>query len=89
MSRKTNAIRQTVAVGLALIVPLAIVAHCTACAKRGSLDDNARRAVNAMTVEQFKTALDECIAEGKDAGSYAVYEACANEADKHFGGSPK
>ena len=86
--RRTNAIRQTIATGVALLGLLFVIGHCSGCAKRGTIDDNARRARNAMTVEQYRAALDECIAEGKAAKSYVVYEACANEADKHYGSKP-
>ncbi len=81
--RRDRAIRQTIAVGIALVVPLAIAAHCTGCAQpRSQLE----RASNALTVEQYRRALDECIVEGKAAKSFAVYETCAKEADKHYGG---
>ena len=84
--RRRIALRQFVATGLAVFALLFVVSRCTGCAQpRSQLE----RAGNALTVEQYRRALDECIAEGKAAKSFAVYETCANEADKHYGGSPK
>lgn len=48
-------------------------------------------AVRVLDVAGHSAALADCRAEGKDAGSYAVYERCANEADRRFipdGGAP-
>lgn len=86
MSRRTFALRQFCAAGLALFALLFIIGKCTGC---GGTKSQLERAGNALTVEQYRRALDDCILEGKDAGSFAVYEACAKEADKHYGGSPK
>ena len=36
---------------------------------------------NAAAVAQYKLLLQACRAKGKDAGSYAVYETCADEVD--------
>ncbi len=81
--------RGFVGAGLMLFAALFVIGalHC-GCAKRGTVDDNARRAVGAMTVEEYRRALDGCHAEGVDAGSQAVYFRCASEADKHFGVKP-
>jgi hypothetical protein len=37
----------------------------------------------------YATALDRCIQQGKDAGSYAVYEDCAQRADAVWGRTGK
>jgi hypothetical protein len=37
-----------------------------------------------LDVAGHSIALAQCRAEGKEAGSYVVYEQCANEADRHF-----
>lgn len=73
-------------VGVALwaITATMILTRCTPA----DIPDHARRATNALTVEQYRKALDECVAEGKDAGSMAVYSRCAGEADKHYGAKP-
>lgn len=88
MTRRKFDTRGFIGVALMLFAVLFVVGlgRCTlGCAKRGGVDDNARRLQNAMTVEQYREALSGCVAEGKDAGSMAVYERCANEADKHYG----
>lgn len=36
---------------------------------------------NAAAVAQYKLLLADCKKKGKEAGSYAVYEACADEID--------
>ena len=36
---------------------------------------------NAAAVAQYERLLDECKEKGKDAGSYAVYERCADKVD--------
>jgi hypothetical protein len=44
-----------------------------------------------LDVGAHSAALTECRAKGKDAGSYAVYAACADEADRKYipdGGAP-
>ena len=71
------------AIGLAAIcVVLAVVlAWLFGCASKSGLE----RAAGAVTVEQYREALTVCRAEGKDAGSLAVYERCAHEADIHYG----
>ena len=86
MSRRGAAVRQFFATVGFLIAVLYLVAHCAGCGLLGSGEDNARRLAGAATVEQYRRALQECVAEGKDAGSMAVYAACADEADKHYGG---
>lgn len=43
------------------------------------------RAAAALDVAGYTAALAVCRAEGKDAGSYAVYGACATEADRKYG----
>ena len=47
-----------------------------------------RRAVEGIAgadVAAYKLELDACIAQGKDAGSLAVYETCARAADARHG----
>ena len=75
-ARKTIAIRQFVAVSLACFAALAIIGHCAGCTPA--------RAGLVLDVAGHSAALAACRAEGKDAGSYAVYERCANEADRHY-----
>lgn len=43
------------------------------------------RAGRVFDVAGHSAALAECRAEGKDAGSYAVYGRCADEVDRKFG----
>lgn len=76
-SRKTIAIRQAVAVGFALFAAAFVVGHCVGCtpAQVGA----------GIDVAGHTAALAECRAEGKDAGSYAVYGRCADEADRKYG----
>ena len=40
---------------------------------------------NAKSLDGYSKALDQCKAEGKDAGSYASYELCAGKVDKEYG----
>jgi hypothetical protein len=84
VTRRKFDTRGFIGAALMLFAALFIIGHCAGCSKRGTLDDNARRAVNGLTVEQYRQALDECHKEGVDAGSLAVYTRCAGEADKHF-----
>lgn len=46
---------------------------------------NVKRAQNAITVEEYRERLIECKQQGKDAGSLAVYERCARDADIKYG----
>lgn len=39
---------------------------------------------NAAAVAQYEALLDDCKERGKTAGSYAVYEACANAVDRQL-----
>lgn len=88
MTRKQFDTRGFIGAALMLFAALFVIGHCVGCAKRGGIDDNARRLQNAMTVEQYRAALNECVAEGKDAGSMQVYTRCADEADRHYGAKP-
>lgn len=45
----------------------------------------AARAKLAVDSAAYTKALDDCIALGKDAGSFDVYDRCAQQADKDFG----
>jgi len=76
--KRELAVRQALATVLALYALLFVVGRCTGCALF-------ERAPAAVTVAEYTHALGECRDEGKDAGSYAVYEACAREADLRFG----
>ncbi len=44
----------------------------------------APRVAPALDTGAYTAALATCRAEGKDAGSYAVYEQCAREADTKY-----
>ena len=44
-----------------------------------------QRARNAIDLADYEKALDTCRAEGRETKSYAVYEACAKEADRKYG----
>ena len=81
--RRTLGLRQFAATVLALFALGYVARLGTGCAPPRS---QIERAGNALTVEQYRRALDECIVEGKAAKSFAVYETCAKEADKHYGG---
>jgi hypothetical protein len=85
VTRKKFDTRGFIGAAFLLFAALFVIGHCAGCAKRGDVDDNARRLSNAMTVEEYRRALDGCVAEGKDAGSMQVYSRCADEADKHYG----
>jgi len=50
-----------------------------------SHSNDAQRVVNTAEVAGYERALDDCKEQGKDAGSYAVYETCAKDADRRFG----
>jgi hypothetical protein len=39
---------------------------------------------NAAAVAQYTALLDDCRRQGRAAGSYAVYETCANAVDDHL-----
>lgn len=77
-SRRTIAIRQTVAVAVCLFAAACVVAHLVGC---GSLF---ARAGAATSTGAYERDLDECLKDGRRAHSLAVYEACAREMDiKH------
>ncbi len=44
-----------------------------------------KRANNALVVEEYRQRLLECKSQGKDAGSFSVFERCAREADIKYG----
>lgn len=56
-----------------------------ALAACSSPDTTATRAKNAVDVATYKTALDDCLARGRAAKSFDVYESCAKEADAKYG----
>lgn len=65
--------------GFAFLFAVAIVgANCVGCSQ-------ASRALAGADVAAYKLELDACIAQGKDAGSLAVYETCARAADARHG----
>ncbi|CAN5753946.1 hypothetical protein BH11MYX2_BH11MYX2_41460 [soil metagenome] len=64
-------------VGVVMILAW-LVMHATGCFLF-------ERAPAAVSVAEYMLALDVCREEGKIARSYAVYEACAKEADKRYG----
>ena len=65
--------------GLAALFLLAMLgAQCLGCSQ-------ASRALAGADVAAYKLELDACIAQGKDAGSLAVYETCARAADARHG----
>lgn len=56
-----------------------------ACVPKPTEAETLQRAKNALTVEEYRLRLLECKAQGKDAGSLAVFERCAREADIQYG----
>jgi hypothetical protein len=50
--------------------------YCTGCVPE------AVSVENAAAVAQYKLLLVDCRKQGKEAGSYAVYERCADEVDR-------
>ncbi len=76
MSHNMHAIRRFFATALAVFAALWIVAHCQACAP-------SHQGV-VLDVAGHSLALAQCRIEGKEAGSFIVYEKCADEADRHF-----
>ncbi len=76
MKRNALAIRRFFAMVAAAFAALFVVAKCTACAP-------AHQGI-VLDVAGHSLALAKCRSEGKEAGSYVVYEQCANEADRHF-----
>lgn len=59
-----------------MAVVIILTVKCTPAASR------------ALDVAGYTAELARCRAEGKDAGSYAVYGRCAAEADKKYGVEP-
>ena len=73
----------TVALVLWLLVVGFVVGHCAGC--QTSEGRAATDAVeSAAAVARYRGLLDECRARGRDAGSYAVYDACADAVDRLF-----
>jgi hypothetical protein len=67
------------ALGFALaLFALGCAGHC-ACTP--AMKNNVE---NAAALTQYERLLDDCRAKGKDAGSYAVYSACADQVDAHL-----
>lgn len=68
--------RETVMAGLVVLAVYATLAHCVGC--------EPHHQGMALDVAGHSLALTQCRAEGKDAGSYAVYERCADDVDRRF-----
>ena len=62
---------------LALYALGCVVSHCVGCKELPP----AVNPENADAVKQYEALLDGCKEAGKDAGSYAVYAACADDVD--------
>ncbi len=75
MKRNMQAVRKFFATALAVFAALYVVSLCRCTPARQGL---------VLDVAGHSLALAQCRAEGKDAGSYVVYERCADEADRHF-----
>lgn len=77
-----TALRRTVE-GLAVFVFIAVLAASVQAVLSGcSASQTARR---ATIVGAYELELDGCTLRGREAGSYQVYEACADEVDRRFG----
>ncbi len=74
-----KSLRETVVAAMLLVAIYALFAHCAGC------DMFASHAARALDVAGYTVALAQCRGEGKEAGSYAVYETCAHEADVKYG----
>lgn len=68
---------------LAALAFCAVLARCVSACDRSA----SARAKLAIDSAAYTKALDDCIALGKDAGSFDVYDACAQRADQRFGRS--
>lgn len=82
-----KSIREAVALALGLLVLLVVVGHCTGCKGKPPVEPGAveTRAKHLIEQEEYGRALAACRADGKDAGSFDVYEACARKADAKAG----
>lgn len=71
-------------IGFMLIIAglILIVRMLTGC---DSAATQVQRAKNAIDVAAYDHELADCRAEGKDAGSFWVYERCAQEVDRKYG----
>ena len=65
---------------VALVLLIAVYAGISRCA----LACTPARAGLVLDVAGHSAALAQCRVEGKEAGSYVVYEKCADEADRHY-----
>lgn len=74
-------VKEAVAAGLALFAALCVLGYCQGCGPREQAA-TVQGIENAAAVAQYTKLLDDCKAKGKDAGSYAVYDACADEVDR-------
>lgn len=57
---------------------------CEGCKQAPPAETITQTVENAAAVAQYGLMLDACRAKGKDAGSYAVYEACADAIDSEI-----
>lgn len=71
--------REVFAIVVAFAAMLFALHLCTGCKP-----EHREPVENAAAVAQYTALLDDCKAKGKDAGSYAVYEACADALDRHL-----
>jgi hypothetical protein len=78
MSRDVRTLVGTV---LALFAMWFIVCHECGCRPTPVL---APTIENAAAVAQYEALLDDCRRQGRAAGSYAVYETCADAVDSHL-----
>lgn len=77
---------EVAAVALAFLALVMILRLCTACADKPAALPGAG---DIVELGAYEVALERCRAEGKDAGSFDVYEACAKKADSKFGRKPR
>lgn len=70
---------KTLGMALFLFALGCCVTHVAGCAPTAQ-----QRAENAIVVGTYERELDHCRAQGKAAGSYAVYEACAKTVDRRL-----
>lgn len=77
---------EVAAVALAFLALVMALHFCVACSSPPAALPGAG---DIVELGAYEVALERCRAEGKDAGSFPVYEACAVKADQHFGRKPR
>lgn len=65
---------------IGLFACICILAHCAGCAPPVA-QVFTETVENAEAVAQYKGLMADCRARGREAGSYAVYEVCADAID--------